>query len=713
MKRTVGTGIFFIAVSFLLTACVANSSTNERSSAHENEVYRRRNIELPDSSFIVSRAAANDDYVYVYGYPLMPAEDYEATVYRYTTAGEYVDQFSNLGNKTDSDNVFSMFVAKNNILWLAWNRSCEYQTNDDNKRNYLIEAYDLNGNHVTAFEIDDNDVFTCMIADEDRVYLASSNKLAVYDHKGVLQFAQENINDVRALFFDCHGIPCVSHRSLAAQVISSLDTSRGDLLQMRELPEAAGRSFSGRSYDFYTVCDGVLYGMSETEEAPISILELVNLSFAKNCKDIIEIGERQFIIYNSQRISIVYPVPASEEMITITLGTLDSKFVSDMVDSFNSQQDKCEIKIVDYSQYNLIPAGKEGLMKLNTEIISGGGPDILDLSSLPFSYYQKAGILEDLYPYIRADAEINRMEFIPEILKSMEYNGKLYSMIPSYSILTILSSNEYVKADNALRFESLLDMSRIMEEGKNPFGLSVSKKTFFDLIFSSTSPAFVDYDKPECNFESEEFRQLLEFAETLPDEADRSNDLALISSGEQYLVPKYISSYGGLIAFDYYFGGDLILAGIPNAKQTGALLCPYISLGISVNSQNKELAWTFISSYLSEDYQKKISELLLTPTKVGMEHSEKLFRKWLSGDGKFIVMDAYGNDTVVDIEEDMPFVLMDRLLSSVVSIYSDDGALRQIIWNDSEKYFLGEVSLDETLTRIQSKANIYLSEQYG
>lgn len=713
MKRIAGTGIFLIAVFIFLTACGAGGAA-EQPSDPKNEVYRRRNIELPDSSFIVSRAAANDDYVYVYGYPMTPPEDYEAVIYRYTTAGEYVDQFGNLGSRTDSDTIFSMFITENEELWLAWHLYDEHQANDPHKNSYLIEAYDLNGKHITNFEIDNDHTFTCMIADENRIYLACSSKLAVYDHEGVLQFELENMNDICSLFFDCHGTPCISHRSLTGQVISGLDTSRWELFQIRELPENAGRSCNGRSYDFYTDCDGVLYGMSETEDTPVSMLDLVNLNFANSgYKDIIEIGQRQFIIYNSQRISIVYPVPASEEMITLTLGTFDSKFVSDMVDSFNSQQDECEVKIIDYSQYNLTSSSKEGLMKLNTEIISGSGPDILDLSSLPSTYYQKAGILEDLYPYIRADAEVNRIEFVPEILRAMEYNGKLYAMIPSYSILTILSSPEYVEADNALSFESLLNMSLKMDEGKNPFGLSVSKKDFLDLIFSSTSPAFVDYDKAACDFDSEEFRQLLEFVKTLPDESDMGNDIALISSGEQYLLPKYTSSYGGLIAFNYYFGGNLILAGIPNAEQAGAVICPYISLGISVNSQYKDSAWLFIRSYLSEGYQKKASEILLTPTRIGMEHSAELFKKWLNGDGDFIVTDAYGNEAIVDIEGDVPFALMDRLLASVVSVYSDDEALRQIVWADSEKYFLGEVSLDETLTRIQSKANIYLSEQYG
>ena len=113
----------------------------------------------------------------------------------------------------------------------------------------------------------------------------------------------------------------------------------------------------------------------------------------------------------------------------ITLGCIGLQYqTQDMIVKFNRSNDKYRIEVVDYSEYNNEENGYDaGLTKLNTEIMAGNIPDILDISSVNYVQLASKGLIEDLYPYIDADEELNREDFFENVLAAMEVDGKLYA----------------------------------------------------------------------------------------------------------------------------------------------------------------------------------------------------------------------------------------------------------------------------------------------
>ena len=99
----------------------------------------------------------------------------------------------------------------------------------------------------------------------------------------------------------------------------------------------------------------------------------------------------------------------------ITLGCIGLQYqTQDMIVKFNRGNDKYRIEVTDYSEYNNEENGYDaGLTKLNTEIMAGNVPDILDISSLNYVQLASKGIIEDLYPYIDAYEELNRDAILP------------------------------------------------------------------------------------------------------------------------------------------------------------------------------------------------------------------------------------------------------------------------------------------------------------
>ena len=76
------------------------------------------------------------------------------------------------------------------------------------------------------------------------------------------------------------------------------------------------------------------------------------------------------------------------------------------VSDFNKTNDRYKVELTEYFPYAQNVTDEEwdnAIINLNTRIISGDMPDILDMSHLSVQIYQSKGLLEDLYPYMEHD----------------------------------------------------------------------------------------------------------------------------------------------------------------------------------------------------------------------------------------------------------------------------------------------------------------------
>ena len=85
-----------------------------------------------------------------------------------------------------------------------------------------------------------------------------------------------------------------------------------------------------------------------------------------------------------------------------------------------------------------------------------------------------------------------------------------------------------------------------------------------------------------------------------------------------------------LVAFNYYFHGNMMLYGIPSAEKGGTAIKPYAALGISVDCKDKEGAWSFIRTFLYDQYQTKLAGRALPATKTGFDSIINDYMAWVS-----------------------------------------------------------------------------------
>ncbi len=726
MKRTKSIVAAMLCIMLCLCACSArNKEEPENNSQYKiasqstlSAEYRAMDIELPEEHFIVSQLSANSDTLFVYGYGLDESNS-NYSIYIYNSSGAFQDTISvPVYSDGLKSYIMNMYADEDDNIWLLQYFS-EYEESNgeiavsDDIVSWKVTEYSRQGEMLTSFKTGDgSELYTNISVTNGYVLIAGGDGITAFDFNGKKISSLKDPYVVNIVIDDDMAAYVVFNK-LGKKQIGLYDIMSGKINSSFEIPEQTNRVVSGKElgYDFALEMAGGLYGINKTEDTLTQIADLTEYSIIHNAKGLYPIGNNSFLVYSAQKIQIFNQAAIDDSLVELTLGTLDSKFLSEMVEKFNAGNSKYRIKILDYSQYNLSENSTEGMLKLSTEIISGKGPDIFDLSSLPILQYERAGILVDLYPYIRNDPQTRDIEFVEPVMQAIESEGKLYKLVPAYSLMTCIGSSIFVE-ENSLSIENLISLGN---DGKNPFYRSISKKEFLELVISTDDPLFIDYKTSTCNFDSEEFLQLLEFINTLPDENEVGYEMTDIMSGEQIISRQYFTNYHAIPQFSYLFNGTMSFAGFPTNSGVGAVVCPYVCLGISQNCADKDGAWEFVKQYLLEDYQNLAAQdrLPLPITKSAFDLLKQKYEKWVEDGGQMWVLDSDGRDDYIQISSNDAIEKMDYLLSIVNTTYNSDEHLTELIWESISPYFSGEKSASDVAATAQSRVSLFLAEQYG
>ena len=117
------------------------------------------------------------------------------------------------------------------------------------------------------------------------------------------------------------------------------------------------------------------------------------------------------------------------------------------VSDFNKTNDRYKVELTEYFPYAQNVTDEEwdnAIINLNTRIISGDMPDILDMSNLSVQIYQSKGLLEDLYPYMEHDPEIRKEDYFENVFEAISLDGKLPYLTDGAAISTMLDRKSVV-----------------------------------------------------------------------------------------------------------------------------------------------------------------------------------------------------------------------------------------------------------------------------
>jgi len=569
---------------------------------------------------------------------------------------------------------------------------------------------------------------------------------------------RENWGNLVALGDGAVGMSLYSYDQLTGeggQVLQIIDKEKQDWGEEYPMPVNAGGVYPGNSkYLFYYDNGDSLYGYDSKTEEGTKILTWSGANINRgdiSFFTLLEDGRIAALTTNwgengmEAEVALLTETDASvlADKTILTYATMYLGYdVRQRIIEFNKSQTKYRIEIKDYSEFNTADDYNAGLTKLNTEIIAGQVPDILDVNGLPIAQYGSRGLLEDLWPYIESDDELGGREgLMTHVLETAGQNGALYQLFNSFTIRTAVGDADVVGESMSWSLEDLQNALDTMPEGCAIFSDSDTKEYMLQNVMAMQMDTFVDWSTGECSFDSRDFIALLEFCNSFPlkydwrsrDPYEYDDELTRVSEGRQLLCLETVYDFQYHQVQEYIFGGPVTYVGYP--REDGGVGSSFeISGGLAMSTacEDKEAAWTFIRETVlpqstpedeyfyfngwgfpvnRQDFDR-MAQQYMTPNYQLDETGQPM----LDENGQPIEMSqggiGWGNGQMVDLyattQEQYDQIM--ALYESIDSIYSYDESVYSIVHSVALRYFNGDLTVQQAADQIQSRVKIYVNE---
>ena len=420
-------------------------------------------------------------------------------------------------------------------------------------------------------------------------------------------------------------------------------------------------------------------------------------------------------------------------------------FTSEMISRFNRSQTEYRIEVTDYSQFNDYSSSNPedwnaGLTRLQTELIAGNVPDIVDISLLTVSRLGEKGILEDLLPYIDADPELSREQLNMHVLEAFEEQGKLFQTVSNYYVMTTMGLRDVV--GDRLGW-TMADFSAAMQrlQAEHPdstvFDVYTTRDDALTFLMYLEMENYVNWSTGECFFDSEGFRQLLRFVRSFPTAYDWNGDTSAMEldsdvrlrMGEQLMKQCNLTCFEDLQANTVGLGGaPCSFVGYPTEHGVGSMFAQIgNAFAISASCPEKEAAWAFVRQFFLPAYQEQLSGNVF-PTNLAVYEEMKREAQAtsyqrnpdgsyaLDAEGRRIEADrgsvaAAGQKVKLRASTAEEIALAEEIVAATTHVLSTDNSLKDLIVESAAPYFVDQRSVEDVVRQIQSRAFLYVNEQ--
>ena len=506
--------------------------------------------------------------------------------------------------------------------------------------------------------------------------------------------------------------------------------------------------------------DGVTAWDSVTGESA-EVLNYINCDINSNEVNTIAVipGDR-YVYYCSEWDSETYintftlnilnriPDEQMQEEVILTIASASQNYeLRNVVIDFNRQNTGVRLNIRTYDEYNNEENDWKGAStQLNADITMGNVPDILVLdSSLPVESYYSKGVLVDLYPYMDdPEKGVNRADYLENVFKACEQDGKLYSLIACFYLQILAAKPEYVGSESGWTMTEMLDALDAMPEGMTAFA-DYGREELKNMILRYCGDSFLNWEEGTTNFESDDFIRLMEFLKTCPEKSvmtefydnmdyDNYDYEAEMEFYNNYEMRFYrdtalfytsaLSNFNGYNQIYRSFAGEATMIGYPTTDENsnGAVITPYLELGICTASPNRDSAWVFLKYLMtSEEYFKETYGFVIDKgwMEKQLSESEETYKDWYyeyTDEDWERMEDQYSAEYIDYMKKSqMKYQLAHGemiydLVKGATTVQRSNEDLMNIINEELSVFFGGARSAAETAKIIDSRARIYISE---
>ena len=413
---------------------------------------------------------------------------------------------------------------------------------------------------------------------------------------------------------------------------------------------------------------------------------------------------------------------AETETKTLTLAVFQSESqlrgsnLLQWVNLYNENHTDVKIEIVNYlDNYADL---EEALNQIKIEINAGKGPDMINFGRQYSPLDASCGMMADLYPFMQTDESFDEQDFYSNILEAFEVGESLYVLVPSYSIDSYATANEELAGLERMDIKQLADAYNALDEEGILFP-GETKKAVFGMICYGSLENYIDWDEGTCDFNSESFKDILQFANQFPLYLNIADDYSvkqMITEGNVLLYPVYIDNVYETTGIRMLYGETPTYIGYPFDSGCGSMAAiSDIAIGISSTSKNKEEAWSFLKSLLDGEFQDNINNGLPLRVSSLEQNLEEAMSAEYDANGEKVVKELLRFDgeepvSIYEISAEDAETLK-FLIGKIEFNATVDYNLYEIILEEADYLFNDDRNVDGVADIIQNRASIYISEK--
>lgn len=355
----------------------------------------------------------------------------------------------------------------------------------------------------------------------------------------------------------------------------------------------------------------------------------------------------------------------------------------------------------------------------NTAMLSGKGPDLIEMDQLPVENYVKKHLLANMSEFIEKDTIFKKEQYFNNILDNVKIDGGIYGMPLSFFVYglmgdeTLIEKSE-VKFDDKIwnwsQYTNVIRQLMKFGEKKSKYGVFSSPDALLNEIVKDQYLTFVDEVNGKVNFDSQTFTTLLQQVKSLSDEHIITQEqvhplfrTVFINSPTDYIITLKESEF---YPKDYEFKSKLYAKPSANDQQAGGYFRPYKTIGINEKSSVKEEAWDFLKFMLSDEMQASGAGFPLNKSLYEKQKQQLLEEGKVTASQEMGVMSGKVFEvTAKDIQG------LDQFVSGAIHpVAFKSSKVEEIISEESKAYFSGQKSAEVVAKLIQNRVTTVLNE---
>lgn len=161
-----------------------------------------------------------------------------------------------------------------------------------------------------------------------------------------------------------------------------------------------------------------------------------------------------------------------------------------------------------------------GLDQMAVDMISGNAPDLFCTDGMDIQSLISLNLLEDLWPYIDTDTGLGgRQGVVEPVFNAMSRGGKLYEVTSGFIVRTAAEMQALLGDREGWILREFLDFYETLEDCPAIFDWYITRERATDIMVELCGESFIDRTTGTANFDSAEFRDLLEYLTLFPEKS--------------------------------------------------------------------------------------------------------------------------------------------------------------------------------------------------